>query len=50
MRERAEANPIKVNNPATIHGGNGWIVKEKICQHVRGLGESAVEKIHARGN
>jgi len=24
----AEAKPIKVNNPATIHGGNELIVKE----------------------
>jgi len=31
MCARGEAIPIKVNNPATIHGANWLIVKENNC-------------------
>jgi len=49
MKVIGEAKPIKVNNPATIHGANELIVKESAA----GLGiirQKAMTIIRAQGN
>jgi len=43
MCAAGKANPIKVNNPATIHGANWLIVKEKIFGLLKQIGEFSRE-------